>query len=196
MVAGARSKRTGSRAPASWGSRSHLMKQTVLIIDDEQSIRDALAKALRAVGYETLAAADGNEAIMVFEQCRPDLILLDLNMPVKNGWDTFEAISTLNPLTPVIIITGRPGQLELAAAARVGALMEKPLNVSLLMETVHRLINEPLLPRLSRLAYGSPATICHGLECSGEPTPDSGELSRLQQLRKEQLDDLRLNGGS
>lgn len=172
------------------------MKKTVLIIDDEQSIREALAKALRAVGYETLLAANGNEGVAIFERHRPDLILLDLNMPVKNGWDTFEAITTQYPLTPVIIITGRPGQLELAAAARVGALMEKPLDVSVLMETVRRLIDEPLSERLSRLAYGSPPTICCGTEYSGELGQESVELSRLRQLRKQQLDALRLHGGS
>ena len=171
------------------------MKQTVLIVDDEQSIREALAKALRAVGYETLVASDGNEAIAIFQQQQPALILLDLNMPVKNGWDTFEAITTLHPLTPVIIITGRPGQVEMAAAARVGSLMEKPLDVSLLMETVHRLINEPLLQRLSRLAYGSPATLCHGAEPIGDHEPEHVDLLKLRQLRKRQLDELRLHGG-
>jgi CheY-like chemotaxis protein len=57
----------------------------------------------------------------------PFTVLLDLNMPVKNGWDIFERLNSINPLLP-IIITGRPDRSALAEAAGVAALMETACN--------------------------------------------------------------------
>jgi CheY-like chemotaxis protein len=130
------------------------MDATVLIVDDEKDVREALAKILRNLGYETLLAADGVEAFEVYKKRLPDLVLLDLDMPRRNGRATFEKIGTVNPLTPIIIITGRPDQFELLTAIHVGALMEKPFDVPLLIQTVQQLIEEPLAKRLHRLIYG------------------------------------------
>ncbi|MHA3771792.1 response regulator [Verrucomicrobiota bacterium sgz303538] len=167
------------------------MKAIILIVDDDKSIREALARALGSIGYETLLAANGNEAIEIFQKHRPDLVLLDLNMPVKNGWDTFENISTQHPLTPVIIITGRPGQLEMAVAARVGALLEKPLDVPLLLNTVQQMLDEPLSQRLSRLACGIPGILYYGADDPGQGATDELDLTELRAVRKKQMDDLR-----
>jgi DNA-binding response OmpR family regulator len=79
------------------------------------------------------------------------LLLLDLNLPSRSGWDAFERFTALNPLLPVIIITGRDRQYELAEGAGVGALMEKPLDVPLLLKTIADLIAEPAELRLKRL---------------------------------------------
>ena len=140
------------------------MKGTVLIVDDEKKVCESLAKVLRNEGYETLVAADGIVAFELYKQRLPDLVLLDLNMPRQNGWATLEKIGKFNPLTPVIIITGRPDQSELAAASRVQVLMEKPLDVPLLFEAVRQLIEEPVPKRLDRLAQGEPRTIYPGSE--------------------------------
>ena len=85
-----------------------------------------------------------------------DLVLLDLNMPGKSGWDTFERLTTENPLLAIIIITARPNQLFTAVGAGVGALLEKPLDFPKLLETVTRLLAEPEESRLERIA-GKPA---------------------------------------
>jgi CheY-like chemotaxis protein len=141
------------------GGCSYPMKLTALIVDDEDNVRQSLAKLLRRAGYETLLGANGDEADSLHQQHHPDIVLLDLNMPVRNGWDAFRAINTRDPLTPVIVVTGRPNQRELARAARVTALMEKPLDVPLLVETMDRLIREPASQRLSRHACGDPPTL-------------------------------------
>jgi len=119
-------------------------------------------------------AADGIEAFELYKRRLPDLVLLDLNMPRQNGWATFEKISEFNPLTPIIIITGRPDQSGSAAVARVGALMEKPFDVPLLIEVVQQLIEEahpqtdsPAVTRLpsrnlSRLRRRTPIVASHG----------------------------------
>jgi DNA-binding response OmpR family regulator len=127
------------------------MNRTVLIVDDDAPIRESLRKVLQAEGYEVVLAANGHEGLDQFDPARVSLLLLDLNLPAKSGWDLFERFSFLNPLLPIIIITGRQNQHELAAAAGVGALMEKPLDVPLLLQTIRRLLAESAETRLKRL---------------------------------------------
>lgn len=127
------------------------MKKTVLIVDDDDSIRESLRKLLQAEGYELRLAANGQEGLDQFDPAHVDLLLLDLNLPAKSGWDLFERFSSINPLLPIIIITGRDNQYNLAAAAGVSALMEKPLDVPLLLQTIAALLAEPAEKRLKRL---------------------------------------------
>jgi len=128
------------------------MSKKVLVVDDDTQIREALRKVLQVEGYEVAVAADGQEGIEQFQRVSPHLLLLDLNLPVKSGWDAFERLTSLNPLVPVIIITGQRNQAELAAQAGVGALFEKPLDVPLLLQTMRELLAEPPDTHLKRLA--------------------------------------------
>lgn len=127
------------------------MKKTILVIDDDVQIRESLAKVLKAEGYEVRLAGDGREAMEQVDPARLDLLLLDLNLPEKGGWELFESFTSINPFLPIIIITGRDKQYKFAAAAGVGALMEKPLNVPLLLRTIGDLLAEPNEDRLKRL---------------------------------------------
>jgi DNA-binding response OmpR family regulator len=79
----------------------------VLVVDDDKSVRDSISTVLNDAGYEVVLAADGQEALAQFASHQVDLLLLDLGLPVRNGWDTFEHISNVNPLVPIIIITAR-----------------------------------------------------------------------------------------
>jgi CheY-like chemotaxis protein len=79
-----------------------------------------------------------------------DLALLDLNMPLKDGWETFEQLSNWQPTLPIILITARPNQLFPALASGVVALLEKPLDLTKLFSTIHNLLEEPLETRLAR----------------------------------------------
>src|SRR5258706_9380248 len=112
------------------------MKTKILLVDDDPGIREMLGRVLEEQGYMALPAGNGRDALDLAEATDIDLVLLDLNLPVKNGWDTFEQITSRNPLTPVIIITARPNQLFPALAAGAGALMEKPLDFPKLLETI------------------------------------------------------------
>ena len=78
-----------------------------------------------------------------------DLLLLDLNLPGNSGWDVFGTLTSLNPFLPIIIITGRDNQHELAAEAGVGALMEKPLDLPMLLKTITELLAESSETRLN-----------------------------------------------
>jgi len=126
------------------------MTKRILLVDDEHSIRESLSKILRAENYEVVPAENGQEAIEKHGAERIDLLLLDLNMPVTNGWITLDWLTTVNPLLPVIIITGRSNQRALAETAGADVLMEKPLDVPLLLQTVRELTDEPMASRAQR----------------------------------------------
>ncbi|MGA8656954.1 MAG: response regulator [Chthoniobacterales bacterium] len=134
------------------------MKAKILLADDDREVLASLRAALASEGYNVIVATNGREAIEHFRQGHIDVALLDLSMPVKGGWETFERLTTIHPLLQVIVITARPDQYPLAAAAGVAALMEKPLDLPLLLQTIDELLFEPVERRLSRLTGKQPIT--------------------------------------
>jgi CheY-like chemotaxis protein len=120
----------------------------VLVADDEPALRDLLCEVLKAAGYRTDTAADGDEVIERVRIERPDLILLDVMMPQMDG---YTALSRLNgaPLTsraPVIVLTGRPEPIDGSLSAGVGAVthLTKPITPPQLIEAVrHALTRSP-----------------------------------------------------
>jgi DNA-binding NtrC family response regulator len=127
------------------------MKKKVLVVDDDDSVRESLKKVLQDAGYDVVLAAGGLEAATRFEPAEIDLLLLDLNLPNQSGWDLFEHLTTRHPFVPVIIITGMPNQYRTALAAGAGALFEKPVEVPTLLKTMEDLLAEPNEQRLRRL---------------------------------------------
>jgi DNA-binding response OmpR family regulator len=133
-----------------------IVRTKILLVDDDPGIREMLGRLLDEQGYLVLPAGNGRDALDLANATNIDLALLDLNLPVKNGWDTFEEFTARNPLIPVIIITARPNQVFPALAAGAGALMEKPLDFPVLLDTISDLLKETPETRLARLA-GRPA---------------------------------------
>ena len=81
---------------------------TVLVVDDETSLRNALTAALKGLGFSVLAAKDGVEALEIFQKHRDEIrcVLCDLSMPRMNGWETLTALRQLSPDIPVILSSG------------------------------------------------------------------------------------------
>lgn len=125
-------------------------QKRILVVDDEPAIRESLSKILQAENYEVLLAENGQAAIERHGAQRIDVLVLDLNMPTKNGWATLQWLTQINPLLPVVILTGCSDQAALAQIAGADALMEKPLNVPLLLETIREWMEEPLENRAAR----------------------------------------------
>ena len=121
------------------------MKKRILIVDDDPSIRNGLKKLLEKANYDVTLAGDGFEAVDRFFSEPIDLLLLDLNMPGKDGWAASENITRTNPYVPTIIMTGLPDQFPIASAAGAGALLEKPLNPEELLCVIEDLLGEPRL---------------------------------------------------
>jgi CheY-like chemotaxis protein len=135
-------------------------RKKILLVDDDSAIRKILLRLLSEEGYSVLSAANGIEALESASLVKFDLVLLDLNMPQKGGWETFEQLTSDDPLLPIIVITARPNQLFPALASGVGALLEKPLDFARLLETIRNLVNEPPEVRLGRLA-GKPSNFSY-----------------------------------
>jgi len=127
-------------------------KKKILLVDDDPAIRQILVRLLQEEGYFVLTAANGGEALALADATKFDLVMLDLNMPVKDGWSTFEQLTAKTPTLPIILITARPNQLFPALAAGVGALLEKPLDFVKLFDTVRTLLEEPEDIRLARIS--------------------------------------------
>lgn len=127
------------------------MKKKILLADDDPGVRSALRRVLESEEYEVVTSANGRETAAKFTQERPDLVLLDLNMPDWDGWEVFKLMSADQPLVPVIIITAQPQQYVHAANLGVDAIMEKPLDLPCLLKTIAEYLAESEKERLHRL---------------------------------------------
>ena len=150
-------KRQGRAAPqpellAQASSSGRYFGKRILLVDDDPTVRDSLNDVLVSEGYVVIPAENGQQALELADRLPVDLALLDLNMPVKNGWDTFERLTATHPLIPIIIATARPNQLFTALNAGVGALLEKPMDIPMLLRTMEILLAESAEQRLARLA--------------------------------------------
>jgi len=125
----------------------------VLIADDDALVRGSLAAVLESEGYQVEEACDGNEAVDRAIRNKPDLVLLDLNMPHADGWTAFNQLDKITPLLPVIIITARPNQYKEAVRVGVDAFMEKPMNIPILMRAIKRLTTEEDERHVKRITH-------------------------------------------
>ena len=120
----------------------------VLVVDDDPDTRESLAMLLRLEGHEAVAAADGHKAILAaFREC-PDVVLLDIAMPGRDGMSVLEESRKGWPDVPVVMMSGH-GTIETAVrATRLGAFdfIEKPLSAEKLLLTLQHALD------VSRLA--------------------------------------------
>ncbi|GAO04556.1 protein PilG [Anaeromyxobacter sp. PSR-1] len=108
----------------------------VLIVDDESDIRQAVAEVLAEEGHQVVAAGDGEEALAQIRAFHPQLVLLDLMMPVMNGWE-FRAAQKGDPdisAIPVVILSamGREGAID------ADGYIQKPFDLEMLLSAVRR----------------------------------------------------------
>ena len=129
---------------------SQLPCKTILLADDDSAVRVFVKNLLVNEGYMVVLAPTGQQALDLTDEVPVDLVVLDLNAPDKNGWDTFEEITRRHPGTPVIVTTAKPNQLFTAVCAGAGALLEKPVKAEVLLTTIEELLLEPAEQRLGR----------------------------------------------
>jgi two-component system, NtrC family, nitrogen regulation response regulator NtrX len=114
------------------------MNETILVVDDEESIRASLAGILEDEGYRPLLAVDGLEALTMTRKEAPDLVLLDIWMPRLDGLETLERLKEINPALTVVMMSGH-GTIETAVkSTKLGAydFIEKPLSLEKVLVTV------------------------------------------------------------
>lgn len=127
--------------------------ELILIVDDDATVRNSLAEALRLENFAVRLAGDGCEAVRQFLEGPPDLILLDINMPDINGWQAFQIMSQIYPFVPVIVITASPNQSRRAAELGIDTLLEKPLHIPALLETMRRILARPETAHFGKVTH-------------------------------------------
>jgi DNA-binding response OmpR family regulator len=127
------------------------MKKRLLVVDDDPSIRGSMKKLLEDCDYEVLLAEDGEGAEKILANETVDLLLLDLEMPRRDGWDVFEEVRSRCSLLPIIVITGLANELETRRIPGLDVLLEKPVEVPILLKKIEELLGESRVQRQTRL---------------------------------------------
>ena len=110
----------------------------IMVVDDEDSIRQSLSDVLKDEGFDVILAGDGQEALKMVDKNMPDLVILDIWMPIMDGTEVLKAIKKTHPELAVIMISGH-GNIEAAVKAiKLGAYdyIEKPLSLYGVLLTV------------------------------------------------------------
>ena len=114
----------------------------VMITDDSLFIRNKLAKTLGARGYETVMAKDGEQAVRVYREARPDAVLMDITMPGKNGLEALSEIMQFDPRARVVMLTALDQKSVAVTAIVSGAkdFLAKPVRPEQLIATLEKVL--------------------------------------------------------
>jgi two-component system nitrogen regulation response regulator NtrX len=124
-----------------------MTEPVVLVVDDEEGIRESLSGIFEDEGYAILTSNSGEEALELIKEQSPDLVFLDIWLPGIDGIKTLEEIKAIKPDLPVIMISGH-GNIELAVkATRIGAydFLEKPLSLERVLLVAKRAFEKQIL---------------------------------------------------
>lgn len=97
------------------------MADLILIIDDEAGVRELLADALKLAGFETLTAADAMIAQTMLRTVKPDLLVVDINMPLMDGFEFIERIRSHGDMTPALMLSARGDRADITRGLTLGA---------------------------------------------------------------------------
>lgn len=151
----------------------------ILVVDDEAAFRDGLTQALTKQGFEVQTAADGEEALRMFADEPPDIVLLDVMLPRLSGIDVCRRIRSSSD-TPVIMVSARSEEIDAVVGLEVGAddYIAKPYRLRELVARIRTVLRRSILTRAAK-AEGAPRDLVvgdlaldtnrHELRVRGEP---------------------------
>jgi CheY-like chemotaxis protein len=110
----------------------------VLVVEDDESIRNVIADVLEERGFRVMPANNGAEALACLDEVRPDVMVLDLLMPVMHGWEFMESYAekTGGQLTPIVVVSVNPALPRSFDRFGVRKVVAKPFNIDELVEAV------------------------------------------------------------
>jgi two-component system OmpR family response regulator len=97
------------------------MSQLIMVIDDEAGVRDLLGDALKLAGFETITAADAMIAQTLLRTTKPDLLIVDINMPMMDGFEFIERIRGNGDNTPALMLSARGDRADITRGLTLGA---------------------------------------------------------------------------
>jgi CheY-like chemotaxis protein len=118
------------------------MKKKILLVEDEEGLRMLYEEELKAEGYEVILAQNGKEALRQLEEIRPDLIILDIVMPVMDGMEALGQIMGRERKIPIVLHTSYPGYREDFMSWAADAYVAKSSDLRELKETVRELLKK------------------------------------------------------
>jgi DNA-binding response OmpR family regulator len=132
-----------------------MMSQTILLVDDDESLRQVISQYLTQEGYRVIAAGSGVEALKLFYSERPSAVLLDLMMPGMDGWEVCARLRELSD-APILLVTARTSQEDKLRGFRLGIddYLSKPFSLA---ELAARL--QAVLSRSRKAGAGSEKTL-------------------------------------
>ena len=127
-------------------SRRKSAPRRILVVDDEPDYVGTIQCRLEWCHYEVLSAGNGEEALKIAEDEKPDLILLDTNMPVMNGLETLERVRKNTALrdTPVIMVTAlcEREHIDAASAYGIAGYVTKPIDFTSLLDKIYGILGQ------------------------------------------------------
>jgi two-component system, chemotaxis family, chemotaxis protein CheY len=116
------------------------VKTPILVVDDDEGILDLVIMTLEFEGFTTRAARDGAQALEIVERERPAAILLDMRMPVMDGWGFARALAERGIDIPIVVMTAAQDAPRWAEEIGADAYIEKPFDLGVMVRTVEALI--------------------------------------------------------
>jgi DNA-binding response OmpR family regulator len=123
------------------------MGKRILVVDDDRDLVQTMQETLTLEGFEVITANDGEEGMEMAARGKPDLIILDVMMPNKHGYQVAKELAEAGNSVPVIMLTGVAEQMRGTNFSHAQALecpaddfISKPLNVQLLLKSIQRLL--------------------------------------------------------
>ena len=138
-------------------------QKTILVIDDEVDLQQLVKIALKSKGYTIETANNGLEGLVKLETLKPDLIILDMNMPKMGGLEFYQKICVSDrPKYPVLVLTARANMEQLFREFNIDGFMAKPFEVDELLEEVDTIIKKKSgIAKTIRVSEGNqPPKIC------------------------------------
>jgi DNA-binding response OmpR family regulator len=123
------------------------MARTILVVDDEPTLRETLAEALDADGFHVITAGDGREALVRFRESHPDLILLDLMLPELSGVEVCRIIRAESAV-PILMLTAKTAEVDKVVGLEIGAddYVTKPFSLRELSARIRALLRRTEVP--------------------------------------------------
>ena len=120
-------------------ARSPVSACAVMVVDDDPSILEIVTEVLHSEGYPVHAAAHGGEALDAVERVRPNVILLDMRMPVVDGWQFVRLLRERGWEVPVVVMTAAQDAPRWAREVGAAAVLPKPFDITTLLSVVEQL---------------------------------------------------------